>query len=142
MSEESLVLDTHAWIWIFEGSRRRLSRGLPGRVERAAADGALFVSAISLWELGMLIASGRLVLNRDLASWVAATRRAPGARVVGIGAVVALEAASLPPGLHGDSADRLIAATARHIGAWLVTADERLIEYGAHGHLRVIDARP
>ena len=136
------MLDTHVWIWIFEGSRHRLARSLPGRVERAAADGALFVSAISIWELAMFVAVGRLVLSRDLRSWVGAARRAPGARVVPIGAAVSLQAASLPRGLRGDPADHLIAATARRIGAWLVTADERLIEYGANGHVKVIDARP
>lgn len=141
MSERPLLLDTHAWIWLFEGRPDRLADDLVVRLERAGRSSALFVSAISVWELGMLVAKGRLVLNRDVADWVSATRRAPGVRVVTVGAAIALAAAALPPGLHGDPADRLIAATARHRGATLVTADERLIAYGASGHLDVVAAR-
>ncbi len=118
VSERPLLLDTHAWIWLFEGRRERLAGDLVVRLERAGRSGALFVSAISVWELGMLIDKGRLVLSRDVADWVSATRRAPGVRVIAVGA-----------------------ATARHRGARLVTADERLLAYGASGHLDVIAAR-
>jgi PIN domain nuclease of toxin-antitoxin system len=51
-------------------------------------------------------------------------------------------ASTRPPGiLHGDPADRLIVATARHLGAALFTADDALLAYGQLEHMRVLSAR-
>lgn len=40
-----------------------------------------------------------------------------------------------------DTADRIIAATARHLDAALVTADEKILSWGRQGHVAVIPAR-
>lgn len=42
--------------------------------------------------------------------------------------------------MHSDSADRMIAATARHLGATLITADRWLLDYGKRGHLKTLEA--
>ena len=55
---------------------------------------------------------------------------------------VAIESTRLPGSLHRDPADRMIIATARLLGAAIVTRDERILEYARHGHVRVIDATP
>jgi PIN domain nuclease of toxin-antitoxin system len=44
----------------------------------------------------------------------------------------------LPGKLHRDLADRLLVATARDLGARLVTRDERILAYAAQGHLDAI----
>ena len=54
---------------------------------------------------------------------------------------IAVASTRLPGQLHGDPADRLLAATARQLNLALVTADEKLLAYGAQGHLAVISAR-
>lgn len=36
----------------------------------------------------------------------------------------------------------MLIATARHIGAVLVTRDRRILDYGALGHVRALDATP
>jgi PIN domain nuclease of toxin-antitoxin system len=42
--------------------------------------------------------------------------------------------------LHGDPADRILTATARIIGATLLTKDRRLIEYSRQHYVRVLPA--
>ena len=51
---------------------------------------------------------------------------------------IAIDASHLPGDLHGDPADRLIVATARHLGAAIVTRDSRIIAYAGSGHVRVV----
>jgi len=51
------------------------------RVETAAQEQHLWVSAITPWEIGMLVAKGRLVLGRDVMDWLQAALSLPGIRV-------------------------------------------------------------
>jgi len=49
-----LVLDTHAWIWLMEGSIAELSAATIALIEQAAGRSELAISAISVWEVAML----------------------------------------------------------------------------------------
>ncbi|MEO6066566.1 MAG: type II toxin-antitoxin system VapC family toxin [Gemmatimonadales bacterium] len=140
--ERPLLLDTHVWIWLTEGQVDRVGSAIPAAVERAAAEDRLLLSAISWWELGMLLERDRIRLAKDLLDWISATRRTPGVRVEPVTPSIGLDAARLPDLETGDPADRILAATARELDAVLVTCDAELIAYGASGHLRVLDARP
>ncbi len=51
---------------------------------------------------------------------------------------IAAAAYSLPSGLHKDPADRILVATARLHDLTLLTADERILDYG---DIRTLDAR-
>jgi hypothetical protein len=53
---------------------------------------------------------------------------------------IAIESVHLPGNLPGDPADRMIVATARILGATLLTKDRRLIEYSQGRHVRVLAA--
>lgn len=139
---EPLLLDTHVWYWFAEGKGDRLARSLPRRIERAVAEGRAFVSSISAWELGMLVAKRRLVLATDVADWIVATREPPGVLVADVTTEIAIDGSRLPGKFHGDPADRLIVATARSLGATLLTCDERVLAYAAEGDVRVADGRP
>ncbi len=101
----------------------------------------MWVSAITPWEIGMLVAKGRLVLDRDVMDWLQAALSLPGIRVAPLEPALAVASTRLPGELHGDPADRLIVATARHLGATLVTADAALLAYGQLGHVGVLSAR-
>jgi PIN domain nuclease of toxin-antitoxin system len=46
----------------------------------------------------------------------------------------------LPGEIHRDPADRFLIATARHLGVPLMTIDERILAYGAAGHVQTVDA--
>jgi PIN domain nuclease of toxin-antitoxin system len=53
---------------------------------------------------------------------------------------MAIESCQLPGQTHGDPADRMIIATARVIGASLMTHDRAILDYARWGHLQVIRA--
>ena len=65
----------------------------------------------------------------------------PGLRLIGMEPEIAIASSRLPGEIHGDPSDRILAATARAHGAVLATADERLVEYGKAGFMRVLDVR-
>jgi PIN domain nuclease of toxin-antitoxin system len=45
----------------------------------------------------------------------------------------------LPGKPPNDPTDRIIAATARELGATLLTRDRALLEYGKQGHIAVLE---
>jgi PIN domain nuclease of toxin-antitoxin system len=139
--KERLLLDTHVWIWVMEGEESELSKSTIRVIEDAGGGAGLLVSAISVWEVGMLEAKRRISLSRAVDEWVQAALTAPGHRLVELTPEIALESTRLPPTLHGDPADRIIVATARFLGATLVTCDESILKYAKTGHLRVRDGR-
>jgi PIN domain nuclease of toxin-antitoxin system len=137
-----LVLDTHVWVWAAEGLVARMKPSVVDDIERAAQASLLYVASISAWEVAMLVKKGRLTLSRDVASWIAAARHAPGARIVAPTIPIALDSTALTAPATRDPADRFIAATARALSAHLVTCDEPLLKFGATGQLLTVDARP
>jgi PIN domain nuclease of toxin-antitoxin system len=137
-----LVLDTHVWIWTVEGVVGALSDAAVAEIEAASAAGALRVSAISVWEVAMLEARGRIALARPLEEWVRAALRAPGVRLLPLEPEIAVESTRLPGTPHGDPADRILMAGARVVGGRLATCDGGILRYATEGHLRVLDARP
>lgn len=134
-----ILLDTHVLVWAMEGDGRLGSRS--GRlIEGAAEDGTLFVSAITPWEIAMLAENGRLALGRDVGAWLGAALALPGIRLAPITPAVAVDSVRLPGDFHADPADRLIIATARELGATLLTADRAILDYGSKGHMVAKDA--
>lgn len=96
-------------------------------MERGRERGELACADISLWEIAMLADRGRLRLPVDLTRFLDDLVTALKLDVVPIGAEIAsLAQASFAT--HADPADRLIAATALHLKAPLVTRDARLTE--------------
>lgn len=120
-----IVLDTHALIWWAVGDRRLSARAL--RAIRAASKaGAVFASAISVMEIATAVRRGRLTLSVPFEQWIADLRALPELRFEPVTAEIAALAGSFDGAMHGDPADRIIAATARMLGMRLVTADDRL----------------
>lgn len=136
-----ILLDTHVWIWIMEGARHELSTAAISLIEDAGSRSALLLSAISVWEVAMLEAKGRITLSRAIHEWVGDALTASGLRLAEFSPAIALESARLPGEPHGDAADRIIMATARILGATLITCDERILTYGRSGHLHVRTGR-
>ena len=121
------LLDTHVLLW-WHGDRGRLSREQQDVIAAAGADSPLEVSDISLWEVAMLYSLGRIRLTIPLREWLDKAVAAPLVRRHGISPAVAAELASLPGSFHRDPADRILVATARVLGATLVTRDRRIAE--------------
>jgi PIN domain nuclease of toxin-antitoxin system len=116
------ILDTHAWIW-WVSSPEKLGRKATQAL-RSARD--LGVAAISCWEVAVLVEKGRVRLDRSPLEWIEAALALPRVQLLPLTPAVAVRAAQLGPVFPGDTADRLIAATALVQSASLVTKDERL----------------
>jgi PIN domain nuclease of toxin-antitoxin system len=133
-----LLLDTHYWIWLQMGAREEFGSSLLKAIEKAAAGGSLLLSAISVWELGMLEAKGRLRLQTPCEQWVQEALATPGLTLVPLTPEIALASSRLPQPFHGDPADRIIVATARRMSARIVTRDSKILEYGRKRHVAVL----
>jgi PIN domain nuclease of toxin-antitoxin system len=136
------VLDTHVWIWMVEGDRRTLSAAVIRSIEEAATAGAVRVSAISVWEVAMLEARGRISLSRPVSDWVDDALRVPGIQLLPLTPEIAVESTRLPGEPHGDPADRILIASARILSAHLATCDRGILNYAEGGRLSVLDGRP
>ena len=137
-----LLFDTHAWIWTVEGDVRRVGRRARALIDKAAARDALRVSAISLFEIVALHAAGRLRVNRPIEQWLDEALATSGVRVSEIARTIAVDAGFVPRDGLTDPADRLVVATARHLSATLITADEAVLDYATRtGSVRAQDLR-
>jgi PIN domain nuclease of toxin-antitoxin system len=115
-----IVLDTHALIW-WRVAPEKLGRSARRACERGTSLG---VSAISFWEIGTLVARGRLKIRIPLGDWVRETLDGPRLESLVVTPEVAVLAASLS--MQGDPADRIIVATALQERCKLVTRDEAI----------------
>jgi PIN domain nuclease of toxin-antitoxin system len=129
-----LILDTHVLIWLDQDNSAL------GPEARKAADLALqqnrlAVSAITFWEVAMLVAKGRIEMSLGPNAWRHDLLRL-GLLEIPVGGEIGIVAAELD--LHGDPADRIIAATALNKDASLMTADQSLLQW--HSALQRYDA--
>ena len=120
------LLDTHVFLW-WLGDRERLSPDQRRVVTAADADAPLLVSDISIWEVAMLHSLGRIRLTIPLREWLGKAVAPPSVRRQGISPAIAAEVAALPDSFHRDPADRILVATARVLGATLLTQDRRIV---------------
>jgi PIN domain nuclease of toxin-antitoxin system len=132
-----LLLDTCAAIWIAnnEGISSEALAAL-GRARKE--DDAIYVSPITAWELGLLVARGRMNLLMPPERWFFQLLEAPGLRLAHILPEVLIASSFLPGSPPRDPADRILAATAREYGYTLLTRDRPLLNYAEQGHIRAI----
>ena len=117
-----IVLDTHAWLW-WMASDRRLSEAGRAAIESSDEVG---VPAICCWELALLVAQEKLRLTVEPLEWINDALSMRNVLLLPLSPEVAVLANTACNTLHRDPADRIIVATALHLGARLVTADERI----------------
>ena len=65
----SLILDTHVWIWLMEGNPC-LNATVRTRIQHAVTETSLQVSGISVWEIALLQSKDRIALNEECRLWV------------------------------------------------------------------------
>lgn len=134
-----IVLDTHVLVWLIDGSRR-LGKKAVETMDEATPTPGLFVPAIAFWEIAMLVAKGRLTLGQDIDQWLKRVLALPGVNIAPLEPEISIESMRLPGGFHGDPADRLIVATARHHDAVLLTVDRAILDYSKAGYIKALDA--
>lgn len=101
-------------------------------------EGTTYISPISAWEVGMLASRGRLQLLIRPERWFAALFEVPGVRIADLSPDVLIASSYLPGKPPKDPTDRIIIATARELGATLITRDRSLLDYGEQGHVSVV----
>jgi PIN domain nuclease of toxin-antitoxin system len=113
-----ILLDTHVLIWLAQE---------PGKISAAAhaairkAKGGLAISAITLWEMALLAARGRIYLTGTIEAFV--EEICSRTVILPITPQIAALASQFPPSYPRDPSDRLIGATAISEGIELVSAD-------------------
>jgi len=136
----AVLLDTCAVIWLAAGAP--MTPSALDAIAAAAAENGVLVSPVSAWEIGLLSRPrpGRPALQflPEPTTWFARLLEAPGLRLTPLQPGPAIEASHLPGIMPGDPGDRLIVATARHLGVPVVTRDRAILAYGAEGHVRVL----
>lgn len=123
-----IVLDTSVWIaWV--AAPARLSPKASRLIAEEEKRQGILVSAISVREVAEKVASGKLVLDRDVRAWVHFASTYPGLCVLPVDPADALESPLLPGTFHDDPTDRLIVALARRLDCPLVTSDPAMRAY-------------
>jgi PIN domain nuclease of toxin-antitoxin system len=131
-----LLLDTHAALWLDAGAKMR--KAALDAIESARSHGGVLISPVTAWEIGVLVRKNRIALDLSAAAWLKRFLDQPGVRSTPLTMEAAAEASFLPEPFHGDPADRMLVATARELGAPLVTRDDAILRYAASGAVRVI----
>jgi PIN domain nuclease of toxin-antitoxin system len=121
-----IVLDTHAWLW-WVSNPDKLGRAARKRLETSDRIG---VASVSCFEVAAAAAKGRISLDRSALEWLHQAIALPRVELLPLTPAVAVKATELGR-FHGDSADRLIVATALLESAPVVTKDRRIREYQA-----------
>jgi PIN domain nuclease of toxin-antitoxin system len=134
-----LLLDTHVLVWSVRESPR-LESVTKKVLNEAARQSLIVISAITPWEIGLLVNKGRLELEADVMEWIREALAKPGVRLAPLDPEIAVASTRLPFEMHADPADRILVATARRLGATLVTADGALLDLSKKGYFRALDA--
>ena len=132
-----LVWDTHTAIWIY--SRVPIAQAAVEILTAADREGvSSYVSPITAWEVGMLASRNRLQLLIRPERWFANLFEIPGVKLAPLSPDLLIASSYLPGKPPNDPTDRIIAATARELGATLITRDRALLGYGEQGHVAVL----
>lgn len=141
-----LLLDTHIVLWLDSGDAR-LHSATRTLIDRCWRQGwSILLSAVTVWEIALLVDTGRVALDGPVDAWVDRFLDQPGVEAVPLGCGAAARSYRLHPLVHRDPADRLLVATAIELNCPLVTYDERIDQFAErHGErygLTVVPGSP
>jgi PIN domain nuclease of toxin-antitoxin system len=131
-----LLLDTNAAIWL---SRDELKASASEKLDEAARVGvATYLSPITAWEVGQLVSRNRLNLGATPQRWFARILAMPNVLLAELSPEILIASSFLPGNPPRDPADRVLLATARDLGATLVTRDRAILAYGESGQVSTL----
>jgi len=131
-----VILDTHTLIWV-DRSDPNLGTTTLNLVENTWRNGMVAVSAISFWEVAMLVDRKRIVLPVPVNQWRMDWLQS-GLVEIPIDGKIGLLSCQLEDFLK-DPADRFIVSTAMTQKVPLLTADQKILEW--EGDLECFDCR-
>lgn len=127
--ERGLLLDTHITLWL-DGGDNRLRSSTRALIEHCwRGGGTVFVSAVTAWEIALLVDKGHIGLDVPVQAWLERFLDRPGIEAVPLGHGPACRAYQFHHLDDPDPADRLLVATAVDLGCPLVTYDERITRF-------------
>ncbi len=131
---DGLLLDTHIALWLDRGDQRLRPKTRTLIDECWRGGGTIYLSAISAWEIALLVDMDRIELDVPVAKWLARFLDRPGIAPAPLDPATAARAYEFHQLEHRDPADRLLIATAIALECLLVTYDERIARFAArHG---------
>ena len=134
MTRRALLLDTHIAVWLNSGDERLRTRTGSLIDDCWRGGGSIFLSAVSAWEIALLVDIGRLDLDLPTDRWVERFLEWPGVEPAPLTPRAASRSYELNHLQHRDPADRLLIATAIELDCPLVTYDQRIARFGMrHG---------
>ncbi len=119
-----IVLDTSALLY-WTGAPDQLSPKAKQQIDDAEH---IIVSSISIWEIGLKTAKGKLALTIGLDEYVARLLKSDRIDIVSVDLDTWLANLALD-WEHRDPADRTIVATAQLLDCELITSDERMLDF-------------
>ena len=120
-----LLVDTCVFLWLLTGERP-----FPDAVRARLADGELWLSAASVWEISVKFAKGTLRLPVPPGRLIPDARKRYGLSTLPVDEESALHLVKLPR-LHADPFDRMLVSQAIVHGLTIVTPDPLVTQYPA-----------
>ncbi|MCV9999851.1 type II toxin-antitoxin system VapC family toxin [Pararhizobium sp. YC-54] len=134
---EGYLLDTCAMIWATQLAP--MSKDVTVLLNAKPHDRRqLNISAMSAWEIGMLVAKGRLATTKNALIWFADFAKEADVAVLDVTPELLVTSSFLPAPIHNDPTDRIIIATAREHDLTIITRDRAILAYGAAGHVKTL----
>jgi len=133
---DKIVLDTHILLWSLL-TPENLDVSVKSQINTAQKSDNLYISAISLWEIAMLIHKNRISVFERSSEFLNTISNIDGLSIIPINASIAAESVMLPGGFNSDPADCLIIASTREIAGNLITRDQKIINWASQGYLKV-----
>ena len=122
-----ILLDTHVLLWLAKDPAK-LSNKASAAIREAARSDGIAISMMTVWELAVLAARGKVNLTGTVEAFVENITARTAIRP--ITPKVAALASQFPPDYPKDPSDRLIGATALAEGMALVSADQYIRRSG------------
>jgi len=134
-----VLVDTHIWLWHLNGEPS-LSTRVKKCIDACALENELYLSAISVWEIAMLVSKNKIILNTSCQAWINKSLSLPGVSLLPLSPEIAIESCQLPGNFHGDPADRIIVASAKVENLCLISRDKKLSSYCAKHDINILQA--
>ena len=121
----TLLLDTHAFLWIAIDDER-MPRGLKAVLREPAHD--LYLSAVSSWEMTVKAKSGKLLLPMPAWAFILESRERLGVQPLSLQETAVAHVSKLPA-IHRDPFDRMLVCQAIQHSMTIVTSDTHIQRY-------------